>query len=658
MANETDINEFKARPSWCFSICTRTTVSQQLCPPDLPTLLERAKTAQKNALNALVALAEALPKQNSSSITDKLDKAKAEQKQAEAVLEELKVANNAVVGPAEARGTLGDEDDEELRRNANKAEKEAERLEEEKEWAQQYQKWLRAGHGLALGLLALCGVLLSLDSVRTALGVTKDNQLLVALGVVAVSCQVAAQALGTSRRHLGDTANDNRAMARRLRNRAQQVKGARDNAEAAKDTRGKIANAKAPLERVTKDLKGLVDAVDQDMVEGVPQEGHEFRKAEQFLEDMLVTPAEQYRNVTQRLQNAHMVLRRQRVPSEYRVLRASPECPLSVPEAMELQKLSKSLLESLVTVVASLGKVVATVARSEGDVLFVGSSGSLSKALNPFIDHLRDTLSQAHHNSLGKALAKLRATPGAAWDSATSAASAWWDSVTEVVNEWNNLVSEANALLDACNNAATAEGGIAADAAKRARDLQEKVKNWQKSRADLVNKTWDLPWVTDKKKAPTASEEYEAKMETAAQAARTAIKELEDCLKADSENKAAIKRGKRAAVALGPLGGLVAACTTAMVMFQELRCTVGDIKASLEGTKQPTPNIPEDLVAKVTQAEWLWETSPRPFTRHLNGIVEDIEKLLANGIDDPDGKKVAEKCQEAMADISKLLQGQ
>lgn len=144
-------------------------------------------------------------------------------------------------------------------------------------------------------------------------------------------------------------------------------------------------------------------------------------------------------------------------------------------------------------------------------------------------------------------------------------------------------------------------------------------------------------------------------MERAAQAVRTAIKELEDRLTATSELEAAIKRGKRAEMALGPLEGLVVTCTTAVVMFQELRCTVGGIEAKLKGIKEATPNIPEDLVAKVDQAEWLWETSPRLFTRHLSKIVGVIRKLLANGIHDPDGKEVAKKCQEAMEDISDLL---
>ncbi|KAL2303363.1 hypothetical protein Nmel_008628, partial [Mimus melanotis] len=93
--------------------------------------------------------------------------------QAQVALEELKEARKAEVAPAVARGTLGDEDEQELRHQGDLAEAAAATLEQEEERARQCQSWLRAGHGLAVGLMVLCGAVLSLDSARAALGVSE-----------------------------------------------------------------------------------------------------------------------------------------------------------------------------------------------------------------------------------------------------------------------------------------------------------------------------------------------------------------------------------------------------------------------------------------------------------------------------------------------------
>ncbi|KAF4792256.1 hypothetical protein TURU_123062 [Turdus rufiventris] len=282
--------------------------SQYSLDPDSE--LTKANTAWQQAWDALVALAEALLTQNSNSIKRALDKAKDKQDQAQVALEDLEVAKKALKTPAEARGTLGDEDEKKLLTKADEVEQEAKRLEEEKEWTQKYQKWLRTGHGVALGLVALCGVLLSVEAIRTVLGMAKDNQLLLALGTVAVSWQVSAQALATSQRQLHATARQHRDTAEGLRDRARQVTTAKANAKAATDARGNIENAQVPLRKVTWCLEKLMAAVNMDR----ESKRQKFTEAEWVIEDILVDlrkASDGNKKMAQRLQKVYDELARQ-----------------------------------------------------------------------------------------------------------------------------------------------------------------------------------------------------------------------------------------------------------------------------------------------------------------------------------------------------------
>ncbi|XP_032940086.1 uncharacterized protein LOC117009823 [Catharus ustulatus] len=313
---------------------------------------------------------------------------------------------------------------------------------------------------------------------------------------------------------------------------------------------------------------------------------------------------------------------------------------------MELQKLSKPLLESLVAMVDALGKVVATVAGPEGDVLFTDSRGSLHEALELFTENLKATLRLSAATALGKTLAKARTTPGATRASVTSAANAWQDSVTEVVGEWDKLVRKATELLHACKDVVATMGGTV-----DTRDLQEKVDRWLKSVQNLVAKTWRLPLATDKEKAAAALEEYRNEVGAAKENTLVALKAVEEAVVATSQAKAANKAAERAEKALWPLKALVTTCVKVIKMFQELSCTVGDIQATLKGTKEESPT-------KLVSAERLWRASEKLVECHLNDIIGDIEELLPNG---PGGRgglsghTVAEKCQEAIKDIPKLL---
>ncbi|KAF4795690.1 hypothetical protein TURU_090963 [Turdus rufiventris] len=320
--------------------------------------------------------------------------------------------------------------------------------------------------------------------------------------------------------------------------------------------------------------------------------------------------------------------------------------PLSPPQ------LSQSLLESLVAVVDTLGKVAAPVAGPEGDVELKGSQGSLQKALDPFTKNLGDALDRSSATALGKALAKAGTTPGATQASVTSAATDWQDSVKEVVKEWNKLFKNATELLSDCKVAAAMSSPV------DTKDLQEKVDRWLNSVDNLITETWQLPWVTDEEKEAAALEKYKDKVRTAKKNTLVALQAMEEAVRATSQAKAATKAAERAKKAVEPLKALVDACAEVIKMFQELSCTVGDIKATLEGTKGESPSVPKDLVAKVAQAERLWRASDELVNCHLDDITGDIRDLLWSDPGSPGaptGQMVARKCRKAKEAIPGLL---
>ncbi|XP_056366268.1 uncharacterized protein LOC130262812 [Oenanthe melanoleuca] len=275
-------------------------------PPAARPELAHASTARHRALEALRALAEALG--TPSSVPSALARAEEELARARGALEELRAARKAELGPAVARGELGDEDEEELRRVAAVAEEAAAVLQREEERARRGQRWLWAGHGLAVGLMVLCGAVLSLDAARAALGVSQDSHLLLALAAVAVSCRVALQALATSRRHLSAAAREHRATAQRLRQRARRAATARASSGATAATGAASAAVLARLEEVTHHLGTLVAAVRRDTAVtpwGTWQQ--EFRETRRALGDIVValgTPEEGHEELARQLEGA------------------------------------------------------------------------------------------------------------------------------------------------------------------------------------------------------------------------------------------------------------------------------------------------------------------------------------------------------------------
>nr|XP_041568600.1 uncharacterized protein LOC115493094 [Taeniopygia guttata] len=288
----------------------RTGMEHKVSPPALPPEVDTALAARRRALVALVALAEALG--TPDSVPAALAEAEAALGQAQEAQRGLERAQEAAVAPAVALGTLGDEDEQWLRQLGAVAKAAAAALEREERRARRCQRWLQAGHGLAVGLMVLCGAVLSLDSARAALGVSEDSHLLLALAAVAVSCEVAWRGLGTSRRHLATAASHQRDMALRLRDRARRVAAARASAEAAAATNEATADVLGRLEEVTQALGTLVTAVTQDR-EVTPwgTQGQGFPRAARALGDILVglgTLREGHEEVTLRLEAAQRAL--------------------------------------------------------------------------------------------------------------------------------------------------------------------------------------------------------------------------------------------------------------------------------------------------------------------------------------------------------------
>ncbi|XP_053823898.1 uncharacterized protein LOC128801794 isoform X1 [Vidua chalybeata] len=110
-----------------------------------------------------------------------------------------------------------------------------------------------------------------------------------------------------------------------------------------------------------------------------------------------------------------------------------------------------------------------------------------------------------------------------------------------------------------------------------------------------------------------------------------------------------------------PWEHLLVACKRARYFVWGTCRQLEAIEAILKGTNEASPDVLEDLVAKVAMAERLWEASACLATRHLLGILGDICRLLVKppgGSGGPSGRTVAEQCQKAIADILRLLQGQ
>ncbi|XP_059727565.1 uncharacterized protein LOC132340528 isoform X2 [Haemorhous mexicanus] len=407
---------------------------------------------------------------------------------------------------------------------------------------------------------------------------------------------------------------------------------------------------------------------------------------------------------------------------------------------MEPQEVSPAqLLEALVSVVATLGEVAATVTGSHQGVQQCLSPDSLRAALRRFTQSLRETLDHGSVPSLGQALATLRATSWISWADVRAVAKAWQRLVAALRDRWDQLALEAAELCVACADAAPA----------RARDLWYETARrgtaWHRLAATAQRPTVALDWeevawvgatcnvleaaATDEEEAATSEEEAatsEEEVATSEEEVATSMQELApseeeaaiseeelapseeelapseeeaaiseeelapseeelapseeelapseeeaatnkamgEAVVAASQARAATRRGHWAEVALGPLERLVDVCDRATMFIRNMDYCLWEIRIILNRTKKASPNVPVALVAKVAEAEQLWEAGSHLAKEHLLGIFELIDNLLLSPCGGPGGpggpcnRTVDEWCQEAIKDIPRLLQGQ
>ncbi|XP_059727510.1 uncharacterized protein LOC132340501 isoform X8 [Haemorhous mexicanus] len=369
-----------------------------------------------------------------------------------------------------------------------------------------------------------------------------------------------------------------------------------------------------------------------------------------------------------------------------------PERPQSVPKvspvSMELQKLSPSLLRPQVTVVAIVGELLATLPWRDEEML-PKSPECLCWDLICFTQELRATLHRIDDTwrrqnvtsvdddpltsgdddpltsddddpptsddddpltsddddpptSLSQPLAACKSTPGTTWDHVTMAASKWHRSVSVLVNSWARLARKATKLRNACKRAVNEAAYRVAAFTAWERDLQDKAARYWTAQEDILELSQAL-----------------GREEGAKVVARREAQVREEAMKAASEARRATMVRQRMEVALGLLERLVAACDEATMFPRELQRLLRNIEAPLEGTNEGSPNVPEALVAKVALAKLLWEANIRVVKNHLVGTVEYIIKFYFFGHrTGPSTCVVAERCQRATEDITRLLRPQ
>ncbi|KAL9822874.1 uncharacterized protein GJ701_016108 isoform 1-T1 [Geothlypis trichas] len=319
---------------------------------------------------------------------------------------------------------------------------------------------------------------------------------------------------------------------------------------------------------------------------------------------------------------------------------------------MEPTELSSALLQPQDSVVAIVGELLATLPR-ENETLPV-SAASLYRDVVKFTRELRATLCRTdaawrRHNvtvdgdnpvtCLSRALAAYKSSPGTTWKCVTWAASKWQWSVAGPVNSWAELARKATELRDTCRGVTTEVANTAGTATARARELQDKAARDGTAQENMVG----LGQAQGGEDGAVVLARYEAQVRR-------------EAMVAASEATRATMVRQRVEAALGLLERLVAACDEATAFPRELQRRVGDIKTTLQGTNEASPKVPEDLVAKVAEAERLWEANARLAKDHLVRTLPDIIQIYFTGDPtSPSACGVAERCQRATEDIPRLL---
>ncbi|XP_074386179.1 uncharacterized protein LOC106630580 [Zonotrichia albicollis] len=326
------------------------------------------------------------------------------------------------------------------------------------------------------------------------------------------------------------------------------------------------------------------------------------------------------------------------------------ECPQSVPNvflmSMDPQELSPALLQPQLTVVATLGELLDTLPRLHEEMLHEDRLPWHTESLYWNLEHFTGNLRAALYSvddtwwrdivtssdddpvtSLSQALAAYESTPGTAWDNVTMAASKWHRSVSELVDSWAWLVRKATKLRHDCRDLATRAAGNLDRATAQARKLRDKAARYGTAQENMV----DLGQALGREEGAEVVAGHETWLRREAREA------------ASKATRATMVR-QRLEAALGLLERLVAACDKATAFPWKLRRRVGDINTALKGTNEVSPNVPEDLVAKVAEAERLWEANARLGKDHLLGALQDIKFSFTIGPDPHNACVVAERC--------------
>ncbi|XP_059347105.1 uncharacterized protein LOC132085666 [Ammospiza nelsoni] len=209
-----------------------------------------------------------------------------------------------------------------------------------------------------------------------------------------------------------------------------------------------------------------------------------------------------------------------------------------------------------------------------------------------------------------------------------------------LMNSWAQLARAATKLRNTCRDLATKVADRAATATARARALQDEAARYWTAQENMVG----LGQALGREEGMEVVAGHGAQVRREARVAAI-------------EARRATMVRQRLEVALGLLERLVAGCDEATAFPRELQRLLRDTKATLEGTKMQSINVPEDLVAKVAVAERLWEANARLGKDHLVAALDDITKFLfPGGLASPSACEVAEWCQRVIEDIPRLLQ--
>lgn len=318
-------------------------------------------------------------------------------------------------------------------------------------------------------------------------------------------------------------------------------------------------------------------------------------------------------------------------------------------------QVSPELLQPLVTVVATLGKL----GTIPGDISLGGDMGSLRARLLTFSSGVRKAMVHPDGDAtlLRRALGASKEQPSAP----TAITDSWQNAVTAVKDIWAKLQEDAACLKNACETVATAK---ATNEATKGH-LVEAVTREDKAHKGLIAATRVVPLSSEVAQVTEVVAAHDARVAEAREGLQAAAKATEEVAAAVVAAIAAKERGQHAAVAHGLLEQLVAACMGAYNYYSHVEHCLRDIKAMVGVTTggggpdvpkatQGDMGIPKELAEIVVVAEALWDASARLAQEHLLGTLRGVRSLLATS-SVTEATKVTQRCQEATNALPGLL---